>query len=44
MALTDGTGAKFFLSGSGDFNSAAGDTLTLVYDGTYYRECARTVI
>lgn len=41
---TAGTGAQFLLSGSGDFNSSANDTLTVVYDGTYWREVSRTVI
>lgn len=36
--------ASFQLAGAGDFVASAGDTLTLRYDGTYWRECARTVI
>jgi hypothetical protein len=39
-----GTGASILLSGSGNFVASAGDTLTLVYDGTTWRETARTVI
>lgn len=36
--------ASLMLAGAGDFLASAGDTLTLVYDGTYWRETARTVI
>lgn len=41
---TAGTGAQFQLAGSGDFSASAGDTLIVVYDGTYWREVSRTVI
>lgn len=41
---TAGTGAQFQLAGAGDFQASAGDTLQLVYDGTYWRELSRTVI
>lgn len=41
---TAGAGALFQLAGAGDFSATAGDTLQLVYDGTYWREVARTVI
>lgn len=41
---TAGAGAVLLLSGAGDFNATAGDTLTLVYDGTAWREVSRTVI
>lgn len=36
--------ASILLAGSGDFSATAGDTLTLRYDGTTWREIARTVI
>ncbi|MCK9629811.1 MAG: hypothetical protein M0R37_14620 [Bacteroidales bacterium] len=36
--------ASLQLSGAGDFSSSAGDTLTLAFDGTYWREVARTAI
>lgn len=40
---TAGTGAQFYMAGAGDWNApAAGDTLTVVYDGTYWRETSRT--
>lgn len=39
-----GTGASVLLAGSVDFITTAGDTLTLSYDGTTWRETARTVI
>ena len=41
---TAGTGASLLLSGAGDMSATADDTLTLVYDGTTWRELARTVI
>lgn len=41
---TAGSGAQFQLAGAADFSATAGDTLTLVYDGTYWRETARAVI
>jgi len=41
---TAGGGAQFQLSAAGDFAATAGDTLSLVYDGTYWRELARTAI
>jgi len=41
---TAGTGAQFQLSAAGDFAATAGDTLMVVFDGTYWREIARTVI
>lgn len=40
---TAGTGAQLALAG-GDFSASAGDTLSLVYDGTVWREVARAVI
>jgi hypothetical protein len=36
--------ASILLAGAGDFASSAGDTLTLVYDGTTWSEVARSVI
>jgi hypothetical protein len=36
--------ASLYLSGSADFSASADDTLTLIYDGTYWREIARTII
>lgn len=41
---TSGTGASLLLAGAADFSATADDTLTLVYDGTTWRETARTVI
>ena len=41
---TAGAGAQFQLAGAGDFAATAGDTLQLVYDGTYWREISRTAI
>lgn len=41
---TAGAGAQFQLAASGDFSATVGDTLMLVYDGTYWREVARTAI
>ena len=41
---TAGAGAQFALAGSVDFTASAGDTLTVVYDGSVWREMARTVI
>lgn len=41
---TAGAGASLLLSGSGDFASSANDTLTLMFDGTYWREIGRSVI
>lgn len=41
---TAGTGAVIFLAGSADFAATANDMLTLLYDGTQWSECARTVI
>ena len=41
---TAGTGAQFALSASGDFMATAGDTLTVIYDGTVWREVSRTAI
>lgn len=41
---TAGTGAQFQLASASDFSATAGDTLTLVFDGTYWRETARTAI
>lgn len=41
---TAGTGAQFQLSGAVDFAASAGDTLMVVYDGTYWREVSRTMI
>jgi len=32
------------LAGAGNFSATAGDTLTLVFDGAWWRECARTAI
>lgn len=39
-----GTEASVLLSGAGDFEATADDTLQLVYDGTTFREVSRTVI
>lgn len=39
-----GTGASILLTGAANFSATAGDTLTLVYDGTTWRETARAVI
>lgn len=36
--------AGILLSGAVNFVASANDTLTLVYDGTYWREIARTII
>lgn len=41
---TAGVGAQFQLAGSADFSATAGDTLQVVYDGTYWREVSRTAI
>lgn len=41
---TAGAGAQFQLAASGDFSATAGDTLMVVYDGTYWREVSRTAI
>jgi hypothetical protein len=41
---TAGAGAQFQLQGAGDFATSAGDTLTVVYDGTYFREITRSAI
>ena len=41
---TAGAGAQFLLAGSVDFVSSANDTLTVIYDGTYWREISRAVI
>lgn len=43
-ASPTGTEASILLSGAGNFSATADDTLTLVYDGTTFRELARTVI
>ena len=40
---TAGAGAQFFLQGASDFSATADDTLTIVYDGTYWRETSRSV-
>lgn len=40
---TGGAGAQFALNGAADFASAAGDTLSLVYDGTVWRETGRKI-
>jgi len=39
-----GTEADILLTGSVDFSATASDTLSLVYDGTYFREVGRAVI
>ena len=39
-----GTEASILLAGAVDFSATADDTLTLVYDGTTFREIARTAI
>lgn len=39
-----GTEASILLAGAANFDATASDTLTLVYDGTTFREIARTVI
>ena len=39
-----GSEASLLLSGAGNLSATAHDTLTLVYDGTTWREVARTVI
>jgi hypothetical protein len=41
---TGGVGENFVLAGSADFNATAGDTLTLISNGTDWIEIARTVI
>lgn len=41
---TAGTGAQLQLSGGSNFSATAGDTLSLIFDGTYWRETARTAI
>jgi len=41
---TAGAGAQFQLAGAGDFSATAGDTLGVIFDGTYWRECFRTAI
>jgi hypothetical protein len=41
---TAGAGAQFQLASGADFVASAGDTLTLVYDGTYWREITNAVI
>jgi len=38
------TSAAMLLSGAANFSATANDTLTLVYDGTTWREVARTAI
>ena len=39
-----GSEASILLSGAGNLSATANDTLTLVYDGTTFREVARTII
>ena len=39
-----GSEASILLSGAGNFSATANDTLMLVYDGTTFREVARTAI
>ncbi len=39
-----GSSAAMRLAGAANFSATSGDTLTLIYDGTYWREKARTVI
>ena len=41
---TAGAGAPLQLAGAVDFSATAGDTLMVVYDGTYFREVSRSVI
>ena len=41
---TTGSEASMLLAGAGNLSATANDTLTLVYDGTTWREVARTVI
>lgn len=41
---TAGSGAQLQLAATGDFSATAGDTLMLIYDGTYWREVSRTTI
>lgn len=41
---TAGAGSQLQLAGAVDFSSSAGDTLTLIFDGTFYREISRAVI
>ena len=41
---TAGAGAQLKLAGSADFSATADDTLTACYDGTFWRETARTAI
>ena len=41
---TAGSGASFQLAGSAPFAATSGDTLMVVFDGTFYREVSRTVI
>lgn len=39
---TAGTGASFYLSGGADYTASPGSTLTVIYDGTYWRETSRS--
>ena len=39
--LTAGTGAQIRLNGGANFSTTAGSTLTLIYDGTLWKEIAR---
>ena len=41
---TAGTGAVMLLAGAVDFAATVGDTLSFVFDGTAFRELARTAI
>jgi len=41
---TAGAGAQFQLAGAGDLSATPGDTLMVIYDGTYWREISRTAI
>jgi hypothetical protein len=39
-----GGSGQMFLTGAGNFSATAGDTLTLICEGTAWREIARAVI
>lgn len=43
VAQASGGGTNFKLAGAANFNATAGDTLTLVSDGTFWIEIARSV-
>lgn len=41
---TVGTGASLWLTGAGDVTMTVNDTMILVYDGTYWRQCGGLVV